>query len=222
MVRICGPKKLTVASTLRKKLHIQAFYITKSCRYALDKKLKFCRDDVDFLDIWREMEKLVQLGLVRSIGISNFNSVQIDRLLSIAKIRPVTNQVEVSPRLNQRQLIKFCVDRGIVVTAYSPFGRPDMEMNRSALYVLDDKVEQIAIKYGKTTAQVVLRYLVELGTVPIPKSATKTRIEQNIDIFDFSLTAEEVQHLNTFNTGYRISGMEDAKHAKHYMFSIKF
>lgn len=181
----------------------------------------FDRDDVDYLDIWREMEKLVQLGLVRSIGISNFNSVQIDRLLSVAKIRPVTNQIEVSPKLNQRQLTKFCKDRGIVVTAYSPLGRPDLK-NRTPSYIFDDKVEKIAAKYGKTTAQVVLRYLVELGTVPIPKSATKSRIVQNIDIFDFALTADEVRHLDTFNTGERIIDMADAKHAKHYMFSIEF
>lgn len=180
------------------------------------------RSDTDYIDIWPEMEKLVQLGLVRSIGISNFNSVQVERLLSVANIKPVNNQIEVSPRNNQRKLIKLCNEHGIVVTAYSPLGRPDME-KRTPSYFFDDKVEKIAVKYGKTSAQVVLRYLLELGTVPIPKSTTKSRIEQNIDIFDFTLNDDEVKYLDTFNTGERlIDHCNDAKHAKHYPFLIEF
>lgn len=105
------------------------------------------------------MEALVEKGLVRSLGVSNFNSEQLDRLLSACTIKPVMNQVEVSPALNQRKLIKYCKDRGIEVTAYSPLGRPNFT-TKTPDYIFDEEVVAIGKKYGKSTAQVVLRYLV--------------------------------------------------------------
>lgn len=115
--------------------------------------------DVDFLDTWRAMEALVEKGLVRGIGVSNFNSEQLGRLLNASSIKPVMNQVEVSPTLNQRKLIKYCKDNGVEVTAYSPLGRPNFE-TKTPEYFFDDEVIAIGKKYGKSTAQVVLRYLV--------------------------------------------------------------
>lgn len=115
--------------------------------------------DVDFVDTWRAMEALVEKGLVRSIGVSNFNSEQLGRLLSASTIKPVMNQVEVSPTLNQRKLIKYCRDNGVEVTAYSPLGRPNFE-TKTPEYFFDEEVNAIGKKYGKSTAQVVLKYLV--------------------------------------------------------------
>lgn len=114
-------------------------------------------EDVDYLDTWREMEKLVEGGKVRSIGISNFNSEQTARLLSIAKIKPVTNQVECHPNLNQRKLIEFSAAKNITITAYSPLGRVDPK-----LAISSPKILEMAQKYGKTPAQIVLRYSVYL------------------------------------------------------------
>lgn len=105
------------------------------------------------------MENLVKLGLVKSIGISNFNSEQIDRLLGAAEIKPVTNQVEGSPELNQKKLIKFCKERDIVITAYRPLGKANAELKHPP-YLFDSRVEAIADKYKKSAAQIVLRYLV--------------------------------------------------------------
>lgn len=115
--------------------------------------------DVDYLDTWRAMEKLVESGRVRSIGISNFNSEQTDRILSIAKILPVTNQVECHPNLNQRKLIEFSALRNITVTAYSPLGRPHTQSGKK-LAISDERVLELAQKYKKTSAQIILRYTV--------------------------------------------------------------
>lgn len=115
--------------------------------------------DVDYLDTWRAMERLVQSGRVRSIGISNFNSEQTDRILSIATIKPVTNQVECHPNLNQRRLIDFSKSRNITITAYSPLGRPHTP-NGAKLAISDSKVLELAQKYKKTPAQIILRYTV--------------------------------------------------------------
>lgn len=120
-------------------------------------------DEADYLDTWRQLEKLVKAGLVRSIGLSNFNSEQIARLLAAAEIKPVTNQVECSPVLNQKQLAAFCKQHDIVLTAYSPLGRPNVEQQTPA-YIFDEKVTAIGKKYNKTTPQIVLRYLVSAGT----------------------------------------------------------
>lgn len=118
--------------------------------------------EVDYVDTYKAMEKLVEAGLVRSIGVSNFNSEQIDRLLANCKVKPVTNQIEVGPSITQKKLTKFCLDRNIVITGFSPLGRPynaDIpELPKIAF--LDSRVIAIGEKYGKTGAQVVLRYLV--------------------------------------------------------------
>lgn len=104
------------------------------------------------------MEECVNLGLVKSIGISNFNSEQIERLCQVAKIKPVCNQVEVHANFNQKNLIEFCKERNIVVTAYSPLGRADQ--SNASLALFDPKVADIAKKYGKTPAQIILNYMV--------------------------------------------------------------
>lgn len=119
--------------------------------------------EVDYLDTYKAMEKLIGLGLVRSIGVSNFNSEQIDRLLANCTIKPVTNQIEIGPSITQKKLIKFCKDRDIVITGFSPLGRPyasELFPNAPQLAFLDQRVIDIGNKYGKTGAQVVLRYLV--------------------------------------------------------------
>lgn len=118
----------------------------------------FC-SDVDFVDTWKAMEKLVQLGLVRSIGVSNFNSEQIDRILIEAEIKPVTNQVECSPSINQKELTKFCKDRDIIITGYSPLGQPN-PVKKTPAYLFDERLQEVATKHNKTTAQIILRYLV--------------------------------------------------------------
>lgn len=118
--------------------------------------------DVDYLDTWRAMELLVQSGKVRSIGVSNFNSQQIDRLLSAAKIKPVINQVECHVNFNQHKMLKFCAERGITVTAFAPLGQPYKESDGTLLAINDPKIAEIAVAHNKSPAQIVLRYTVRI------------------------------------------------------------
>uniref|UniRef100_A0A1A9WTK9 NADP-dependent oxidoreductase domain-containing protein n=1 Tax=Glossina brevipalpis TaxID=37001 RepID=A0A1A9WTK9_9MUSC len=179
--------------------------------------------DIDYLDTYKAMEELVKSGLVRSIGVSNFNSEQLQRILDHCRIKPVTNQVECSPALNQRKLTAFCKERDIVVTAYSPLGRPNLTEKTPEFY-FSSKTQTLAEKYQKTPAQIILRYLVDIGTVPIPKSSNPKRIEENLNIFDFKFTANDIELMDTFNTGDRLVpfNLIKAQNHKYFPFHIEF
>ncbi|XP_039486177.1 1,5-anhydro-D-fructose reductase isoform X1 [Drosophila santomea] len=179
--------------------------------------------DVDYLDTYKAMEKLVKLGLVRSIGVSNFNSEQLARVLANCEIKPVTNQVECSPALNQKALTAFCKKNDVTLTGYTPLGKPKPDIQKPD-FIYSPEVAVIAKKYGKTAPQIVLRYLVGLGVIPIPKSSNTNRISENFDIFDFELTAEEVAVLDGYHTGERVVPLNLIKglNHKYYPFSIEF
>lgn len=190
-----------------------------------DKDGNLLFSDIDYLDTWRAMESLVDLGLVRSIGVSNFNSEQIARILENCRIKPVNNQVECSPSLNQKKLIEFCKQHDITVTAYSPLTRPHYYANDHLLpkpALLDERVKKIGEKYKKSPGQVVLRYIIQLGAIPIPKSSNEGRIKENIDVFDFELDAEEMDVMNSYNTDQRTVPFNLCKNHKYYMFNIEF
>lgn len=167
------------------------------------------------------MERLVELGWVKSIGVSNFNSEQIARLLTVAKIVPVVNQVECSPTINQKKLTKFCADRNIAITGFCPLGHPN-PASRSPAYMYDSRVRAIAEKYNKTPAQIGLRYLHELNVTPIPKSVRKQRMIENIGIFDFALVEDDRNIMASFNTGNRLVAMNDARKSPYWPYGIKF
>ncbi|XP_037907961.1 1,5-anhydro-D-fructose reductase-like [Hermetia illucens] len=179
--------------------------------------------DYDYLDTYKAMEKLVKKGWVKSIGISNFNSEQTDRVLQNCEIKPVTNQVECHPGFNQKKLIEFSKQRDIVITAYSPLARPNPAEKKPA-FLFDEKMLAIAEKYKKTPSQIALRYLIDIGTVPIPKSANKKRLEENINIFDFKLTEDEIKVVDSFHTGERINpfNLVKAQNHKYFPFALEF
>lgn len=179
--------------------------------------------DVDYVDTWKAMEKLVVLGLVKSIGVSNFNSQQLARLMSESKIVPVTNQVECGPTITQDKLRAFCAEKGILLTAFTPLGRmKKLAEDGPEPAVNDPRVIEIGKKYKKTPAQVVLRYLTQLGVIPIPKSANKTRVAENLNIFDFELTEDEMKILATFNTGARHCPFLAGMSHPHFPFHVEF
>lgn len=126
--------------------------------------------DYDYVDTWKQMEKCVELGLTKSIGLSNFNSVQVDRVVKAATIQPVMNQVECHPYLNQKKLTQFCKERGILITAYSPLGSGARSSAKPEDPVLlkDKQIGEIAQKMGKTPAQIILRYLVNIHSTCPP------------------------------------------------------
>ncbi|XP_067008632.2 aldo-keto reductase family 1 member B1 [Anabrus simplex] len=187
-----------------------------------DGKIQF--SDADYVDTWKEMEKAVKQGLTKSIGISNFNSEQVKRILEVAEIKPVTNQVECHPYLNQKKLIEFCKSKDITITAYSPLGSPDRPWAKpDDPQLMDDaKLKKVAEKYGKTPAQILLRYQVQRGNITIPKSVTKSRIKENFEIFDFELSAEDMKYIDTFDCNGRFCAMDRGINHKDYPFNIDF
>ncbi|CAK1592962.1 unnamed protein product [Parnassius mnemosyne] len=168
--------------------------------------------DVDYLETWEGMIEAKKLGLAKSIGVSNFNQQMLERLISKSSIKPAVLQVEINLNLQQPALREYCRQQNIVVTGYTPFGSIFPNKARSDApppRVDDPTLVQIANKYNKTVPQIVLRYLVELNVIPIPKTLTKSRVEQNIDIFDFELTQEERDLFKGYDKNYRtIAGKE--------------
>ncbi len=137
---------------------------------------------------WRALEEIQVAGQAKTIGVSNYTIRHLEEMKSYAKIMPDVNQVELHVFLQQPELVKYCQDNNIVVEAYSPLAR--------AHDTSDEVVKQIAIKHGKSYAQIMLRWLVDWGTVVIPKSVTPSRIRENINLFDFKLDNEDMQALS--------------------------
>ncbi|XP_052755298.1 aldo-keto reductase family 1 member B1-like [Galleria mellonella] len=184
----------------------QAYKEEAGSLFPVDANGKLQFSNVDFVDTWKEMEGLVRDGLVRSIGVSNFNRRQLERVLQAATIKPVTNQIESHPYLNQKRLKAFCEERGIIITAYSPLGSPDRPWAKPGepLLLEDPKLKAIADRIGKSVAQVLIRYQIDRGTIVIPKSVTKSRIAANFDVFDFTLSKEDIALIDTFDCNGRI------------------
>jgi len=179
---------------------------------------------VDYIDTWKEMEKLVDEGLVKHIGFSNFNSVQIQRVIDNSRIKPTILQIEVHPYLTQEKLIKFAHEKGIGVTAYSPLGSPDRPWaDQTDPSVLSDPVLiKIAEKYKKSPAQILIRFPIDRGIVVIPKSRTPSRISENRDVFDFKLSQEDINSLLALNRDFRACPCVRDKLHKYWPFSIEF
>lgn len=180
--------------------------------------------EVSVKETWKQMEALVEKGLAKSIGVSNFNAKQVTDVLSYAKIKPVTNQIECHPYLTQKKLTEFLKSKNIVVTAYSPLGSPDRPWAKPGEpTIMDDpKLKEIAEKYKKSTAQVAIRYQIQNGHIVIPKSVTKSRIVDNIHIFDFELTPEDISSIDSLNKNDRICAMEWDKAHKDYPFNDEY
>lgn len=162
-------------------------------------------EDVDYIDTWRELERAVDDGLVKSIGISNFNSKQTKRVLDNCRIRPVVNQIELHPYLTQSKLVNYLRSEDIVTVGYSPLGSPDRPFAKTSepLLLEHQTLNELAEKYEKTVAQILIRYQIDRGIVVIPKSVNKSRIESNFDVFDFQLSDEDLDTINGFNINHR-------------------
>jgi alcohol dehydrogenase (NADP+) len=160
---------------------------------------------VPIQDTWRAMEKLVEEGLVKAIGVSNFTAAMLNDVFSYAKIRPSVNQIEMHPYLAQDNLRSFCQLNEVVVTAYSPLGRPGSVQNSDILSRLidHDVVQSIAEKYKKTPAQVLLRFGIERGVVVIPKSTNPDRIRENMEASTFVLSQVDVDKLCALDIHHR-------------------
>ncbi|XP_028967324.1 1,5-anhydro-D-fructose reductase [Galendromus occidentalis] len=185
--------------------------------------------DVDYIDTWRGMEEVYMEGKARNIGVSNFNSEQIDRLLVNCDIRPLVNQVEANVHLNQEKLRSFCGQRGVSLTAYSPLGSPGYKRwptpcsNQNGPKPLENPVvASLALKYSKTPAQILLRFLIQRGISSIPKSSAAERIKENIDVFDFNIDPEDMRQLMALDLGYRRFCADNLREHKFYPFATEF
>lgn len=154
-----------------------------------------------YKETYRALEKVYAEGKVRAIGVSNFQIHHLEDLLSEAKVVPAVNQVEFHPYLTQKELLRYCTEKGIQLEAWSPLGQGHL--------LEHELLKGIASKYGKTVAQIILRWDVQLGVVTIPKSIREARIIENADIFDFELSAEEMQAIDGLNRNQRFGSDPD-------------
>ncbi len=147
------------------------------------------------LETWKALEKIYKDGKARAIGVSNYMQWHLDELLPVAETIPAVNQVEFSPYLYQKNLQQYCEERGIKIEAYSPLTK-GKKLN-------DPKLVEIAQRYGKTPAQILLRWCVQKGTIVLAKSSRKERIVENASIFDFEIKPKDMELLDQFNEGLR-------------------
>jgi methylglyoxal/glyoxal reductase len=147
-------------------------------------------------ETWKALETIYQEKRVRAIGVANYLLPFLDELKEYSTITPALNQVEFSPYLYLEDLLKHSQSQHIQLQAYTPLVR-GMRMD-------DPKLQSLAKKYGKTPAQIILRWIIQLGVSAIPKSSNPARIKENFDIFDFEISPEDYRFINTFNENLRI------------------
>ena len=144
---------------------------------------------------FKAFKELIEAKKVRSIGVSNFTISHIKEAKKVSKIPITVNQVEYHPYLNQEDLLKYCKENKIIVTAYSPLARGRI--------LEDSTLKEIAKTYNKTISQIVLRWLIQKGLIVIPKASSESHIKENLEIFDFELKKEDMNKINSLNKNKR-------------------
>lgn len=148
-----------------------------------------------YLKIWEGITKLYNSGQIRAIGVSSFTEFHLEKIKEISDTLPAVNQIELHPLNNRRELVTYCKSRGIQIQAHSPFAR-----GSAAGELLNSPIlKSIADNHKKTVAQIILRWIVQQGFVTIPRSKNQNRLKENISVFDFVLTGEEMQMIDSLN-----------------------
>ncbi|PYZ96153.1 aldo/keto reductase [Alteribacter lacisalsi] len=150
-----------------------------------------------FKETWRAMERLYREGKVRAIGVSNFNVHHLETLLEDAEVTPAVNQMEFHPFLTLPELHSFCREKGIQLEAWSP-------LTRGRIFE-EPLIQELSEKYGKSPAQLILRWDLQKDVVTIPKSVTPERIRENAHIFDFEITKDDMRRIDSLNRNHRFS-----------------
>lgn len=150
-----------------------------------------------YIDSWKKIEELKDKGLCRSIGVCNCNERHLEEIKKIAKYMPTVNQIECHPLFTQEDLREYCNKNNIKVLAYTSTARMDERLNKTCLV-------PIAKKYNKSVAQIILRWHYQIGNIPIFNTTVPKRYEENIDIFDFNLSNEEVEQISKININSRL------------------
>jgi len=152
------------------------------------------------VETWKAMETILATGKARAIGVSNFTIRHIEELLVETEVVPAVNQIEFTPYLNQKELQEYCEGKGIKIEAWSPL--------TSTVKLKDPKLVTIAAKYGRSPAQILIRWSLQQEAIVIPKSVHKERIIENAQVFDFNITSKDMDQLNGFNEDLRTSGWD--------------
>ena len=186
---------------------------------AIDKMLK--RLDTDYIDLlllhqqfgdylgaWKDMEKAVKAGKVRSIGISNFESERLEELCEATTIKPAVNQVELHPYYQQNELKKRLAKYGTILESWYPIGHGAKDLINEPLFT------KLAEKYGKSNVQIILRWHIQEGNIVFPKSSNPQHIKDNFNIFDFALTDDEMNEIRSLDKGLRYFNMSLAEQEK--------
>lgn len=151
-----------------------------------------------FVDTYKEMEKLYKEGYVKVLGVANCHQHHLQDIMDNCEIIPAVDQFEIHPLFTQKPLIEFCHQYGIAVQAYTPLARNDDRLTKNLI------LQGLAKKYHKTIQQIILRWDIQLQQIPIPRSLNPGRQKQNIDIYDFSLTDEEIKAIDSININSRL------------------
>lgn len=155
----------------------------------------------DYLGAWKDMEKAVRAGKVKSIGISNFESERLEELCEAAAIKPSVLQVECHPYYQQNELKKRIEKYGTVIESWYPIGHGDKGLIGEAVFT------KLAQKYGKSNVQIILRWHIQAGNIVFPKTTNPQHMKENFDIFDFALTADEMAEIRALDCGKRFFNM---------------
>ena len=207
-------KKEHIEAADMKYIHAEEFYVTtklwindfgegKSLK-EVDEMLKRLQTDYidllllhwpkgDYIGAYKDMEKAFKQGKVRSIGLSNFTVEHIEKIMKMCTVKPAINQLELHPYAQRREIVKLCDKYNIKVEAWYPIGHGDKNLLENPVFT------KISKKYKKTNAQVILRWHIQKGYIIFPRSRNPIHIKENIDIFDFELSKEEIQEIDNLD-----------------------
>ena len=156
-----------------------------------------------YVSVWKEMEKIAQTGKARAVGVSNYLETHLQEIIDLHSLVPAVNQIELHPYLSQQPLVSFCTQHNIKVESWSPFCAKKNNL-------LDESIlKDLGKKYKKSAAQIVLRWNIDRGLIVIPKSSNPSRQAENLDVFDFKLSTEDVELINSLNKDERVGPNPD-------------
>ncbi len=151
-----------------------------------------------FIRSWKVLEKFRRDGVIRHLGVANFHRHHLEQLMAAAEFPPEVNQVEIHPLFTQKPLVEFCHGLNIRVEAYTPLGRFDRRLRENPV------LAELAARHGKTIAQIILRWHIQNRVVPLPRSSRREGLKENLAVFDFELTPEEVAAVDALNQDLRL------------------
>ncbi|XP_072510299.1 prostaglandin-E(2) 9-reductase-like isoform X1 [Notamacropus eugenii] len=195
--------------------------------YPMDENQKPIGYSVDLRDTWEAMEKCKDAGLVKSIGVSNFNRRQLEMILNKTglKYKPVCNQVECHPYLNQSKLLEFCKSKDIILVAHSALGtqRDPQWVDEKAPVLLEEPVlGAIAKKHNRSPAQIALRYQIQRGVVVLAGSRSEKEIKENFGVFEFQLTPEDIKVIDGLNRNFRYYTLNEFQEFPNYPYNDEY